>query len=106
MLRIAYLEDEIIQQAFLADLLYERKDIELVLYTSAKEMMFQCDKDYSFDLIILDIQMKEMNGMEMAHHIRAYNKKVPILFLTAIKEYVFEGYEVRAIQFNEWKWWY
>lgn len=99
MIKVAYCEDEIIQQEYLADIIKERNDVELVCFQSAKEMLFKCDNEFNFDLIILDIQMSEMNGMELAHHIRQYNKKVAIVFLTAVREYVFEGYEVRAIQY-------
>lgn len=99
MLKVAYLEDEQIQREYLVDLLKDRKDVDVVLFSSAKEMMFKCDEQFDFDLIILDIQMPEINGMEMAHYIRKFNKKVAIIFLTAVKDYVFEGYEVRAIQY-------
>ena len=33
-------------------------------------MLFECDGRYPFDLIILDIQMKKQNGMELARRIR------------------------------------
>lgn len=37
-----------------------------------------------FDFIILDIMLPEMNGLEVCKNIRKENKKVPILFLTAL----------------------
>lgn len=40
--------------------------------------------DNSFDLIILDIMLPEMNGLEVCKAIRAKNTHVPILFLTAL----------------------
>ena len=69
---------------------------DLVWYESAEQMLFECDGRYPFDLIILDIQMKETTGMELARKIRQTDAQVPILFLTAIKEYVFEGYEAQS----------
>lgn len=38
----------------------------------------------SFDLIILDIMLPEMNGLEVCKAIREENTNVPILFLTAL----------------------
>lgn len=38
----------------------------------------------TFDLIILDIMLPEMNGLEVCKHIREENPLVPILFLTAL----------------------
>ena len=43
--------------------------------------------------------MKKQNGMELARRIRQTDAQVPILFLTAMKEYVFEGYEVKALRY-------
>ena len=62
-------------------------------------MLFECDGRYPFDLIILDIQMRNQNGMELARQIRRADPQVPLLFLTATKEYVFEGYEVNALRY-------
>lgn len=37
-----------------------------------------------FDLIILDIMIPEMNGLDVCHEIRRQNQNIPILFLTAL----------------------
>jgi len=53
------------------------------------------------DLFILDIEMPEMNGYELAQKIRAYGKKAPIIFLTgnSSKEYVLKAIKVGAADF-------
>jgi CheY-like chemotaxis protein len=53
------------------------------------------------DLFILDIEMPEMDGYELAHKIRAYRKKAPIIFLTgnATKEYVTKAIKAGAVDF-------
>src|SRR5690606_19539888 len=38
----------------------------------------------TFDLVILDIMLPEMNGLEVCKNIRTRNEKIPILFLTAL----------------------
>jgi DNA-binding LytR/AlgR family response regulator len=43
--------------------------------------------------------MDEMTGVELAKKLRGENNDVIIIFLTAIKEYVFEGYEVNALNY-------
>lgn len=43
--------------------------------------------------------MKEMSGMELARTIRSKDNEVKIIFVTGIKDYVFEGYEVGAIRY-------
>jgi len=53
------------------------------------------------DLFILDIEMPEMDGYELAQKIRAYGKKAPIFFLTgnATHEYVIKAIEAGAADF-------
>lgn len=41
-------------------------------------------KENDFDLVILDIMLPEMNGLDVCKEIRKTNKHVPILFLTAL----------------------
>lgn len=71
----------------------------LSFYKSAEEMLFENNESYPFDLIILDINMNGMNGIALARKIRQKDKKVPIAFLTAMADYVFDGYEVQAIRY-------
>lgn len=49
---------------------------------SAAEALEQMEK-MSFDMIISDIMMKDVDGFEFAEQVRAINKDIPILFLTA-----------------------
>ncbi|NCE78206.1 DNA-binding response regulator [Turicibacter sp. TS3] len=51
------------------------------------------------DILFLDIQMKQLNGIETAKEIRTYDTQVDILFLTSIIDYAPEGYEVRAYRY-------
>ncbi len=48
----------------------------------ASEALEQMDK-LSFDMIISDIMMKDVNGFEFADQVRAINREIPFLFLTA-----------------------
>lgn len=98
-MNIAYCEDEKIQKEILEELLCRWGKVNLVWYESAEQMLFECDGRYPFDLIILDIQMRNQNGMELARQIRRDDPQVPLLFLTATKEYVFEGYEINALRY-------
>ena len=49
---------------------------------SASEALEQMEKMF-FDMIISDIMMKDINGFEFAEQVRAVNKDIPFLFLTA-----------------------
>lgn len=52
-----------------------------------------------FDLLLLDILMPEVSGMEVAREIRLEDEKVPILFLTASPEFAVESYRVHAADY-------
>ncbi len=49
---------------------------------SAAQALEQMEK-MSFDMIVSDIMMKDVNGFEFAEQVRLVNKDVPFLFLTA-----------------------
>ena len=51
---------------------------------------------FHFDLLLLDILMPRVSGMEIAKEIRKSNQNVSIVFLTSSKEFAIESYEVKA----------
>ncbi|MCM1027590.1 MAG: response regulator transcription factor [Roseburia sp.] len=66
---------------------------------SAEEYLFHYDGRNLFDIVFLDVCLKNRNGMELAREIRKTDRKVQIVFLTGNKEYVFEGYEIGAVRY-------
>lgn len=53
----------------------------------------------SFDLLLLDIQMAGMSGMELARGLRAQGNQVPLVFITSHPDYALEGYEVHPVHY-------
>lgn len=51
------------------------------------------------ELFFLDIDLKTMNGMDIAKKLRKDGFRGNIIFLTAFSEYVFEGYTVQALNY-------
>ena len=47
-----------------------------------------------FHLVILDMRMEKINGLDTAREIRKLDSDVPLLFVTGTAEYVLEGYTV------------
>ncbi|MEY8331966.1 LytTR family DNA-binding domain-containing protein [Lachnospiraceae bacterium 47-T17] len=52
-----------------------------------------------YDLILLDIEMPKVNGMDAAAQIRACDAQVVLMFITNIASYAIHGYEVGALDF-------
>lgn len=77
--------------------------VEVQLYNSAEQLLFEVGQlgaqELAFDLILLDIQMGGMDGVTLARQLREQDKRVTLAFLTAAREYVFEGYEVQAVRY-------
>ena len=57
------------------------------------------EKGDLFDLLILDIQMNQLTGMELAKSLRQQDNRVSILFVSGCDNYLLEGYEVQPIHF-------
>jgi len=55
-------------------------------------------KENQYDLCVLDVMLPEMDGFELARHIRKVNPEIPIIFLTAkaLKENKLEGLRLGA----------
>ena len=52
-----------------------------------------------YNILLLDIEMSEMDGMAAARRIRERDDKVVIVFITAAPQYAISGYEVRALSY-------
>lgn len=53
----------------------------------------------AYDVIFLDINMKDSNGFEIAQEIRTFDRDVIIVFLTSNDGYVYDGYSVGAFRY-------
>lgn len=52
-----------------------------------------------YDLIFMDYQMDEINGLETSRRLRKKNIQTPIIFLTSFPNIVFDTFEVNAYRF-------
>lgn len=51
------------------------------------------------DMVLLDILMPQMNGMECARRLRKRDENVLLCFVTSMAQYAIQGYEVGAVDF-------
>lgn len=74
----------------------KQAEIEVTQFLSG-EALLQSDKP--FDIIFLDIQMKSPDGMETAKRLRQRGFKVFLIFITVLKELVFQSFAVQAYDY-------
>ena len=53
----------------------------------------------TYDLLVLDIEMGAISGMEAAKKIRSVDKKCKIIFITAFDQYMRDAFDVSAIHY-------
>lgn len=71
-------------------------EAELSRYRSGEELLLS---DKEPDILLLDIQMPEKNGMETAKELRRKNYKTIIIFVTALDDFVFQAFDVGAFHY-------
>lgn len=59
----------------------------------------QIDLSLPYDIALLDIDMGETNGIELARKLRAENENIVIIFITNFIQYAPEGFEVQAFRY-------
>ncbi|GFI38071.1 transcriptional regulatory protein YpdB [Lachnospiraceae bacterium] len=102
MIHIAICDDEKEFVASLSGLLKQYaaetgEEIKITPYYDGMELIERYDT--SIDLIFLDIQMRLLNGLRAAEHIRRMDEGVGIIFLTTLTQYGLEGYKYQAANY-------
>lgn len=73
-------------------------DCQIHEFSSGKELLSSFIKGM-YEVIILDVEMPELNGLQTAEKIRQTDKSVIISFLTNYAEFAVQGYEVNAFRY-------
>lgn len=92
-MRIAICDDEEVIGKELCGMVKKyAKESSVSVFTDGASLL----QENGFDIVFLDIGMDGMNGMEVARRLREESRHVIIIFVTALKEYVFDSFEVGA----------
>ena len=103
-MRIAICDDEAAQREFLRPLVEAwatRRGhvVSVHAFESAEAFLFAYAEDKGFDALLLDIQMKKMDGVALAKWIRTDNEGLQIIFITGFPDFIAEGYEISALHY-------
>lgn len=100
-MNIAICEDDVTQQEILETLIQSleiKLTYEIHKFSSGEELV-KAYKEAHFSIILLDMQMEGMDGIQTAKIIKSIDKKSIIIIVTSILEYAIEGYQVDAFDF-------
>ena len=102
MINIGICEDELHYRVNIKDMLGEilstySINYKIYEFSSGEELLSNYPKD--LDILIMDIQMKIINGMDTARKIREFDQNLEIIFMTSFSEFMQEGYEVKAYRY-------
>ncbi len=102
MVSVAIVEDDPVYTKRLQEYLkkYEeeyREPLQVTTYSDGDEIV----ENYrgQFDLILMDIEMRFMDGMAAAEQIRKQDSRVIIIFITNMAQYAIRGYAVDALDY-------
>lgn len=102
--RLAICDDESVEIKYLSKLVNEwaaanRYTVAIDTFESAEALLFRYADNKNIDILLLDIEMGAMNGVELAEHIRRDNEAVQIVFITGFPDFMAQGYEVSALHY-------
>lgn len=102
MIHIAITEDEAacarqLKQYLQAFQKEYNQELEISVFPNGNALLAKYRRQY--DLLLLDIEMPGMDGMQTAEQIRKQDQEVEILFITNMAQYAIRGYEVAALDY-------
>lgn len=105
MLRIAVCDDEqrlaeenkAVLETALAELCVAA---EITIYTDSRNLLYDITEDgFHYDLLLSDIEMPEISGMELAERIKPFLPDIRIIFITSHVEYAIDAFELSIFRY-------
>lgn len=99
-MRVLAVDDEPLAREALVNALAARSDIERLDSACNAMEAFAKLSEESYDVLLLDISMPELSGMELVDRLGENNIPVPsVVFVTAYKEYAIAAFEKHAVDY-------
>ena len=96
-MEIAVVDDEKTIREHISALIEEQQPGNCIeVYATGEELLAS---EKRFDIVFLDIQMEGMNGIEAARSLQEKQGDTVLVFITGIKDYVFDAFDLYAFQY-------
>lgn len=100
-LLIALCEDDADEQKKLISLIQSGRVPAKTTVFDSGEALLGNDPSGSFDLVLMDIYMDGISGVEAARRIRNTDPEIPVAFVTTSKEHALDGYRLNVNRYLE-----
>lgn len=77
----------------------EHINVEISCFESAEKLLDSIKEGRQYNMLLLDVMMPGMDGMELARTLRGNEDKVSIVFMSYNREMALQGYEVSAVRY-------
>lgn len=107
LLKVALCDDDLVVEtqirAFLEKEEAERGGDQKILLSVKRsgEELLSDFRPGLYDLLLLDIMMEGINGVETLSRIREFDSDLTVAFITSSKEYALDGYRLKAVRYLE-----
>jgi two-component system response regulator AlgR len=101
-LRVAVTDDEAPARNRLRDLLEDVSEmlpVEMVGEVENGRKLLELMEKQAVDIVLLDIRMPEMDGLETAQHLQKLDDPPHVIFTTAYDDYAISAFELHAIDY-------
>jgi len=95
--KILIVDDEALARDRLSQILDDSDEYDVVGEAENGEQALEIARTSAPDVVLLDIRMPGMNGIETAHHFNSFESPPAIIFTTAYDEYAIEAFDTRAV---------
>ncbi|UNK48625.1 LytTR family DNA-binding domain-containing protein [Lysobacter sp. S4-A87] len=98
-MRIVIADDEPLARERLRGLLAEQRGVEVVAEAADGQHALHACAEHHPDLVLLDIAMPGIDGLETARHLAAFEPRPAVVFCTAYDAHALSAFEAEAIDY-------
>lgn len=80
-------------------IILQNEDIEIALFLDGESFIEQVEQEKKVDILLCDIELNGMNGVEVGKFVRASCPDIYLIYLTSHSEFALDGYKLDAYQY-------